>query len=126
MVNVGLFLPEQWVKDKKRCQKAGIPQQAQVYKSKWELALDMIDEMEGVVGYDWVNADAFYGNARGFRLGLNKHGKLFILDIHQDQNVYLTHPDPYLPFWSGIGRKPTKCISEQKPVKVNQLLNQVK
>lgn len=126
MVNARLFLPAPWAADKKRCQQAGVPLAAQVYKPKWELALQMIDEMEGLVSYDWINADGFYGHAPGFRLGLQQRKKLFVLDIHQDQGVYQTHPMPYLPEWSGKGRKPTQLISAQKPLPVRQLMSQLK
>ncbi len=126
LVNVRLFLPEQWTKDKARCQKAGIPPASQVYKRKWELALEMIDELEGNITYDWVNADGFYGNAQGFRLGLHKRNKLFVLDIHQDQRVYLTYPAPSLPDWSGKGRKPVTYCSRQQSLQVRAIVSQLK
>jgi SRSO17 transposase len=97
MVNVKLFLPQHWCEDSKRCEKVGIPLDERLYKTKWELALEMIDEMEGLVNYDGVNADGFYGNAQGFGAGLAGRKKFFVLDIHQDQGVYEQPPSPYVP-----------------------------
>jgi SRSO17 transposase len=126
MVNVKLFLPKAWCEDKKRGDKVGIPPAEQGYRSKWELALAMIDEMEGQVNYDWINGDGFYGNAQGFRAGLAQRQKLFVLDIHQDQGIYLQPPRPYVPVSSGKGRKPSELISDQFPLKANDLLSRLK
>jgi SRSO17 transposase len=127
MVNVKLFLPKAWCDDKKRCEKVGIPPTEQGYRSKWELALAMLDEMEGQLHYDWVNGDGFYGNAQGFRAGLAHRNQLFVLDIHQDQGVYLQPPLPYVPLSTekGRGRRPSLLISDQPPLKANDLLSRL-
>lgn len=39
-----LYLPETWTKDEKRRAAAGVPEEV-VFKKKWELALDLIDEV---------------------------------------------------------------------------------
>jgi SRSO17 transposase len=125
MVNARLFLPAEWTTDKKRSEKAGVPEQARQYRSKWELALEMIHEMEGLVRYAWINADGFYGHAQGFRLGLLQRKKCFVVDIHQDQSLYESHPMPCLPEWSGKGRKPSRLASEQKPLTARELMGQL-
>jgi len=62
-----LYLPETWAKEMERRQAAGVPEEV-VFKRKWELALDLIDEVR-----DWgvpdriVLADAGYGEATEFR-----------------------------------------------------------
>jgi len=50
LVNERLFIPENWVKDKARCKLAGIPQEHIKFKTKPQLALEMVDEManEGI------------------------------------------------------------------------------
>jgi SRSO17 transposase len=124
-VNVKLFLPKAWCEDKKRGEKVGIPPAEQVYRSKWELALVLIDELEGQVSYDWINGDGFYGNAQGFRAGLAHRNKLFVLDIHPDQGVYWQHPLPYVPVSVGKGRNPSVLISDQQPTKVSDWLSRL-
>jgi SRSO17 transposase len=126
MVNAKLFLPQEWINDSKRCQKVGIPSEMQVFKTKWELALDMIDEMDENLSYDWINGDGFYGNAQGFRQGLARRGKFFVLDIHSDQNVYLAHPQASVPEASNArGRKPSIPVSEQIPKKVKDIFDEL-
>ena len=46
LINCRLFLPEVWTKDAKRCKDAGVPKEAIVYKTKPQLALDIIDELD--------------------------------------------------------------------------------
>jgi SRSO17 transposase len=126
MVNTKLFLPQEWVNDSKRCKKAGIPPEAQVFKTKWELALDMIDELDDNLSYNWINGDGFYGNSQGFRQGLSTRGKFFVLDIHNDQNVYLTHPQASIPEATNTrGRKPSIAISEHTPLKVKDIFDKL-
>ena len=62
-----LYLPETWAKDKERREAAGIPEEV-VFKKKWELALEVIDEVRGWGVPDRiVLADAGYGEATEFR-----------------------------------------------------------
>ena len=42
LVDKGLYLPESWTSDKDRCEAAGVPEDRQGYRSKTELALEMV------------------------------------------------------------------------------------
>ncbi|AUB80038.1 hypothetical protein THSYN_03035 [Candidatus Thiodictyon syntrophicum] len=42
LVNCRLFLPESWTSNPERCERAGIPPDARAFKTKLELALDMV------------------------------------------------------------------------------------
>ena len=60
-----LYLPETWAQDKQRRQAAGVPGDV-VFKKKWELALDLIDQVRGWgVPNRLVLADAGYGHQLG-------------------------------------------------------------
>jgi SRSO17 transposase len=63
LVNARLYLPQAWSEDSKRCQQAGIPVEQQAYRSKPQLALEMMDDLTDKVTYDWVGGDAIYGNS---------------------------------------------------------------
>ena len=41
-----LYLPETWAKDSERRQAAGVPEEV-VFKKKWELALELLDQVRG-------------------------------------------------------------------------------
>lgn len=123
MVNSRLYLPEEWTSDKKRCIKAGIPKSEQGYRSKPELALDMIQEMYGAINYGWVGGDTIYGNSPNLRYGLQELKQLFVMDTSEEQLVHLEHPSPYIPASKpGKGRKKTSRVSDIKPVKAKDLL----
>ena len=64
-----LYLPEQWINDPLRRKEAGIPEEI-TFKTKSELALDLIDEVRGWGLQDrLVLADSVYGDAYEFRQG---------------------------------------------------------
>jgi len=65
-----LYLPESWANDRERRKEAGVPDDV-VFKTKWQLALDLIDQARGWNIPDrLVVADAGYGDATEFRDGL--------------------------------------------------------
>ena len=62
LLDYRLFLPQEWIDDLQRCKRAGIPQHHRVFKTKLELAYEMIESaISRGVDFGWVAADAFYG-----------------------------------------------------------------
>src|SRR5664280_1416941 len=60
-LNWRLYLPESWIGDQERRAEAGIPKEVE-FRKKWQLALEMIDEVRGWGLADrMVVADAGYG-----------------------------------------------------------------
>ena len=122
MVDTRLYLPRVWTEDKARCRKAGIPQEASHYKTKPELALEMIKDMSGRVDYDWVGGDSIYGNSKPLRKGLQELNRLYIMDVPENFAVYLADPKPYVPTSvPGRGRKKSSHVSDLEPVKLKEL-----
>jgi SRSO17 transposase len=123
-VDVRLYLPESWTDDLKRCEKAGIPKEEQVFRTKTELALDIVRHgRENGLHFGWVGADAGYGKGPGFCSCLDKMGENFVVDIHCDFHVYEKDPKPYLPQrTSNKGRPFTRYQSDQKSIEVQQLV----
>jgi len=122
MVDVRLFLPKDWADDDERCGEAGIPEIHRQHKTKPELALEMVDGLEGVANYEWVGGDGLYGHSSTLRKGLSARGKMFILDVHEDQLVYLGSPEPaLLPAPKGRGRKPVRYASAHENITVKEL-----
>lgn len=114
-----LYLPSAWLSDHKRCDQAAIPESAQVYRSKSELALDMVDAAtRNGVRYGYLVADGGYGKEPAFLRGLEERGKRFVVDVHKDQRIYLTDPQPALPVKAGRGRKPTRLKTAVKAIDV--------
>jgi len=122
LINTRLYLPKSWTDDSKRCDKAGIPDDSREYKTKPALALEMIreDRRRGLV-FDWVGGDGLYGHDSKFRYGLVEDGERYLLDIHNDDRIYLTHPSPYLPEWKGRGTRPTLYQSNETAIQVREI-----
>lgn len=119
--NFRLYLPGDWTDDKKRCQIAGIPNQDVVFKTKQQLALEMICEhLDHGVQFDYVNGDGLYGNGFEFSKGLQSLSVNYVLDVHRDQPIYTQEPVIFVPMAEEgkAGRKPTLPKSDILPTTV--------
>jgi len=126
-VDVRLYLPEKWVNDPERCHRAGVPETARHFKTKIELALDIVRHArENALDYGWVGADAGYGKGFGFCLALDEMGERFVVDVHSDFHVYLQDPKPYLPEKkTNYGPPFTKYRTDQKSMEIREILKSI-
>ena len=57
-----LYLPAEWTEDPARMARAGVPADKQVFREKWRIALELLDEMKPQLpGYQALVFDAGYG-----------------------------------------------------------------
>lgn len=128
LINERLFLPEAWTTDPQRCEKAGIPEDARQFKTKLELALDMVKaEIEAGVQFGWIGGDGLYGHGYEFGNALENMGLKFFLDIHCDQKVYRVEPRIEIPpKTSNKGRSPTKLKADLESIEVQHYMQQVR
>lgn len=127
LVDARLYLPAEWTDDRARCAKANIPVSERRFKTKPELALEMVRHARKMgVDFEWVGADGFYGNAPSFLASLDQDGELFVVDVHKDQRVFLKDPKPYLPAASAKGRKPTRYQVDANSVEVREIVARAK
>ncbi len=122
LIDTRLYLPEQWVKDKARCDAAKVPYRARKAKSKPELALEMVRHARQLgVRFGWVGMDSLYGNTPALLRALADDGEVFVADVHKDQPIYLADPQPVIPdLPSGRGRKRKRRVAQSEPVRVDQ------
>ncbi|MGB5530600.1 MAG: IS701 family transposase [Ignavibacteriaceae bacterium] len=122
LVNARLYLPEEWTNDKERCLKVGVPLKDICYKTKPQLALDIIDDLDQQgIKYGWIGADGLYGASTEFKNQLDIRDKKYVLDIHCDQHVFTEEPEIFIPPKStGKGRKFTKLITTKKSVEARK------
>lgn len=122
LIDVRLYLSKEWVNDRARCEKAGIPRAARTYKSKTALALEMIRYNRSLgVDFEWVGADGLYGQEPAFLRALEDDGEVFMADVHKDQPIYLEDPRPVVPAkTTRKGRKRSKLVAQAKRYRVDQ------
>ncbi len=127
LADCSLFLPNVWTKDKKRCEKAGIPKENIVYQSKPQLALAMIKRQLALGNkIDFVGGDGLYGNDYSLMEGLDQIGLTGVLDVHEDQYVFLEEPVIEIPVKNeGRGRTATRYKTADKAIEVRALKKQL-
>ena len=106
LVDKGLYLPESWTSDKDRCEAAGVPEDRQGYRSKTELALEMVGRAQerGHLKAGWVAADDAFGMSPSFREGLAALGMWYVLDVPSGFTVWPPEPAWTSAEYQGFGR----------------------
>jgi SRSO17 transposase len=103
LVDVRLFLPREWARDRKRRKRAGVPREAR-FRTRHELALQMLDERGGLLPHGWVAGDDEMGRSSWFRQQLRRRGERYLLAVPSNTLVQdLTAPPPA---YCGRGRRP--------------------
>ena len=106
LVDKRLYLPEEWTGDGDRCVAAGVPAHRRGYRSKTELALEMVEEAQarGYLKAQWVAGDSAFGMSPALREGLAATGMLYVLDVRPDMTVWPLEPTWTDPPYQGNGR----------------------
>ena len=106
LVDKGLYLPESWTSDKDRCEAAGVPEDRQGYRSKTELALEMVGRAQerGHLKAGWVAGDDAFGMSPSFREGLAALGMWYVLDVPSGFTVWPPEPAWTSAEYQGFGR----------------------
>ena len=117
-----LYLPESWAPDAPRRAAAGIPASV-VFRTKWQLALDLID-----AAHAWglpdrvVLADAGYGDATEFREGLAARRLPYVVGVPSPLGVWTKPPQVPKLKARGRGRPPSAYhYGEQRPQSVREV-----
>ncbi len=73
----------------------GVPEEAQTFRTKGEIALDMVIRLrrEGL-HFSFVAFDGGYGHLPRLLGELDGEGESFFAEVHSDQAIYLQDPAP--------------------------------
>ena len=105
-----LYLPEQWIDDPVRRKKAGVPEEI-TFKTKPELALDLIDEVRKWGLQDrLVLAVSLYGDGYEFRQGLRSRELNYIVQVSGDLTAWMEDPHHSEPPMKRGERVPRKHL----------------
>jgi len=105
LVDMRLYLPREWTKDRKRRKKAGIPKEIR-YRTRHQLCLEMLEKHGDQLPHSWITGDDEMGRPYWFRRRLNKLGERYLLAVPSNTLVRDLHVDP--PEYSGHGRRPKR------------------
>ena len=85
LADTRLYLPESWTSDNGRCAAPGAPADGSQYRSKTELALEMVERTleRGHLNAGWVAADDAFGVSPSFREGLAALGMNYVLECRR-------------------------------------------
>jgi SRSO17 transposase len=124
-----LYLPKSWIDDKKRLEKVAVPNECRSYKSKIDIALDLIIDIKKrlKIPFQWVVFDAFYGRDLGLLRELHRLSITFMAQIPESHHVFLTDFDLKIPqSKSARGRPFTKLKTTRTSLSVTQYVKRLK
>ena len=103
LVDFRLYLPKGWAKDRKRRKKAGVPKEA-TYRTRHELALEMLRSRGGALPHGWVAGDDEMGRPAWFRTRLAGDQEQYLLAVPSNTSIRDLEAEP--PPYGGHGRRP--------------------
>jgi SRSO17 transposase len=103
IVNTRLYLPQEWAKDRRRREEAGVPESIQ-FQTRHELALEMLKECGARLPHSWVTGDDEMGRPSSFRQELRDADECYLLGV--PSNLLIRDIEVAPPEYSGRGRHP--------------------
>lgn len=86
LVDVRLYLPKEWIRRKRRRQKAGVPADVR-FRTRHELALEMLDERGPSLPHAWISGDDELGRCSRFRQQLRSRHERYLLAVPCNTSV---------------------------------------
>ena len=105
LVDMRLYLPKEWTKDRARRKKAGVPKEVR-YRTRHQLCLEMLEQHGDKLPHSWLAGDDEMGRPYWFRRRLNELGERYLLAVPSNTLVRDLDADP--PEYSGFGRPPKR------------------
>lgn len=128
LLDFRLYLPKSWAKDHNRCDDAGIPPEFQCFKTKAELAYELICQaIEAKIKFSFVAMDGFYGKHPWLLTRIENKGITYVADISCKDRVIIEKPEYGIPPKKGIrGRKRSLIkILNTTPVTVEEIQKKI-
>jgi hypothetical protein len=105
LVDVRLYLPQEWARDRKRRKKCGVPREVR-FRTRHELALEMLERRGGQLPHAWITGDEEMGRSTRFRKELRTRQERYLLTV--PSNTVIRDLEAESPPWRGSGSKPKR------------------
>jgi SRSO17 transposase len=117
-----LFVPERWDQAAMAPRRAACHLPARVHhRPKWQLVLEMLDELAGwELSPPVLLADSGYGEVGEFRAGLDARQIPYVVEVRADTSAYPEQVRPTVAPHKGRGRRPRPRYRD-KPCSLHQL-----
>ena len=106
LVDQRLFLPKAWTREKARLDKAGVPKAYRAYRTRHQLALEMLSKHAAWLPHGWMSGDDEMGRPYWFRRRLASLGERYLLAVPSNTAMRDLEVEP--PEYSGRGRRPKR------------------
>jgi SRSO17 transposase len=105
-----LYLPREWANSASRRRNTRVPKEIR-YRSQNQIALDLFLRVRenGHVHFDWVTADAHYGDDGNFLDALEAASQRYLLEIRAEKTFWTVDPSRQVPAYQGQGRRPSRA-----------------
>ncbi len=113
LVDMRLYLPKEWIQDKARLDKAGVPTARRGYRTRHQLALEMLEQHGTTLPHRWIAGDDEMGRPYWFRRRLAALGERYLLAV--PSNTLIRDLETAPPEASGRGRPPTRPWQRVEP-----------
>jgi SRSO17 transposase len=93
LIGRNLYLPENWCQDAERCDDADIPFERRNFKTKAQLALELVDQaISNRIAFTFVHMDAHYGGQPWLLDSLQDRNLTYVADVSKDTRVFVGVP----------------------------------
>jgi SRSO17 transposase len=109
LVDVRLYLPRAWAVDRARRKRCGVPKAAR-YRTRHELALEMLRETGPLLPHAWVTGDDEMGRSSRFRAELRRLNEPYLLAV--PSNTTVRDLEGAVPEYGGRGPHPKRAFEQ--------------
>jgi SRSO17 transposase len=109
LVDMRLYLSEEWSKDRKRRKECGVPKEVR-FQTRHKLVLQMLDGKGHSLPHAWVTGDDEMGRPAWFRRALDDRTETYLLAV--PSNTTIRDLETQQPPYSGRGRRPKRPFQQ--------------
>jgi SRSO17 transposase len=109
LVDMRLYMPRSWIKDRSRRKRCGVPKDLR-YRTRHELALEMLDQRGPRLPHAWIAGDDEMGRSTRFRRALRDRNERYLLAV--PSNTIVRDLEAPAPPWRGSGLKPKRPFEQ--------------